>query len=45
MHKREFLRTLGGGALGLVIGPDIAARMARVAGVAPAELARDEPFW
>ena len=42
MQKREFLRTLGGGALGLLITPDLAARMARVS---PRALARDEPFW
>lgn len=42
MQKREFLRTLGGGALGLLITPDLAARMARVT---PQALARDEPFW
>ncbi|MCE9601124.1 MAG: aminotransferase class V-fold PLP-dependent enzyme [Gemmatimonadetes bacterium] len=42
MHKREFLRTLGGGALGLLITPELAARMARVT---PQALARDEPFW
>ena len=42
MHKREFLRTLGGGALGLLITPELATRMARVT---PHALARDEPFW
>lgn len=42
MQKREFLRTLSGGALGLLITPDLMARMARVS---PRELAGDEPFW
>ena len=42
MHKREFLRTLGGGALGLMIGPDLVRRLERAT---PAALAADEPFW
>ncbi|MBK7906425.1 MAG: aminotransferase class V-fold PLP-dependent enzyme [Gemmatimonadetes bacterium] len=42
MRKREFLRTLGGGALGLMIGPDLVRRLERAT---PAALAADEPFW
>lgn len=42
MQKREFLRTLGGGALGLMIGPDLVRRLERAT---PAALAADEPFW
>ncbi|MEK0430556.1 MAG: hypothetical protein RL139_360 [Gemmatimonadota bacterium] len=42
MDKREFLRTLGGSSLGLLLGPDLLDRMA---GVPPAILAADEPFW
>ena len=42
MDKREFLRTLGGSSLGLFLGPDLLDRMA---GVPPAILAADEPFW
>ena len=42
MHKRDFLRTLGGSTLGLLMGPDLVRRMEAVA---PAALAADEPFW
>ncbi len=42
MHKRAFLRTLGGSTLGLLMGPDLVRRMEAVA---PAALASDEPFW
>ncbi len=42
MDKREFLRTLGGSTLGLMLGPDLVARMERVT---PRQLAGDEPFW
>lgn len=42
MDKREFLRTLGGSSLGLLLSPDLLDRMA---GVPPAILAADEPFW
>ncbi len=42
MQKREFLRTLAGGALGLLITPEMADHMARVS---PRALASDEPFW
>lgn len=42
MHKRDFLRTLGGSALGLVIGPDLVRRLEAAT---PAVLATDEPFW
>ena len=42
MDKREFLRTLGGSTLGLMLGPDLVARMERVS---PRQLGTDEPFW
>lgn len=42
MHKREFLRTLGGSSLGLLLSP---ALFDRLASAAPATLARDEDFW
>ena len=42
MHKRDFLRTLGGSALGLMMGPDLARRLEAAT---PAALASDEPFW
>lgn len=42
MHKRDFLRTLGGSALGLMLGPDLARRLEAAT---PAALASDEPFW
>lgn len=42
MDKREFLRTLGGSALGLVITPDLVRRMERAT---PVVLASDEAFW
>jgi selenocysteine lyase/cysteine desulfurase len=42
MDKREFLRTVGGGSLGLFLGPEL---MARMAAAPPAVLAADDPFW
>ena len=42
MHKRDFLRTLGGTSLALVLGE---VPWARYAALAPAQLAQDEPFW
>jgi len=42
MDKREFLRTIGGSTLGMMLGPDLVARMERVT---PRQLAGDEPFW
>jgi len=42
MDKREFLRTIGGGSLGLLMAPDL---WDRVAGIPPATLAADDPFW
>jgi hypothetical protein len=42
MDKREFLRTIGGGSLGLLMAPDL---WDRVAGISPATLAADDPFW
>lgn len=42
MHKREFLRTLGGASLGLLLGDRIWAQYAELPARA---LAEDEPFW
>ncbi len=42
MDKRDFLRTLGGGTLGLLLTPSLARRLEAAA---PAELASDEAFW
>ena len=42
MNKREFVRTMGGGAAAMVFGPDLFARYAHVPA---AELAPDEKFW
>jgi selenocysteine lyase/cysteine desulfurase len=42
MHKRDFLRTMGGASLGLLLGDKL---WAQHASVAPAELARDDDFW
>ena len=42
VDKREFIRTLGGSSLGLLLGPDLLDRMT---GVSPAVLAADDPFW
>jgi selenocysteine lyase/cysteine desulfurase len=42
MDKREFLRTLGGASLALVLGREAWARYAKLP---PAQLAQDEDFW
>ena len=42
MNKREFLRTMGGASLGLLLGDRLWAQYAELP---PAALARDEPFW
>lgn len=42
MHKRDFLRTLGGAAIGLALSP---AERRLLAAAPPAELARREEFW
>ena len=42
MHKREFLRTIGGASLGAILGPAV---LARYASLPAQELAEDEAFW
>jgi len=42
MNKREFLRTMGGASLGLLLGDRVWAQYAQVP---PASLATDEEFW
>lgn len=42
MHKRDFLRTLGGAAIGLALSP---AERRLLAATPPAALARREDFW
>lgn len=42
MHKRDFLRTIGGAAIGLALSP---AEQRLLADTAPAVLARREDFW
>ena len=42
MNKREFIRTLGGASLGLMVSPSI---LARYASVPHEEVAEDEAFW
>lgn len=42
MHKRDFLRTLGGAAIGLALSP---AERQLMAATSPAALARHEDFW
>jgi selenocysteine lyase/cysteine desulfurase len=42
MHKRDFLRTVGGASLAALFGD---VPWARYAALAPAALAQDEPFW
>ncbi|MEO8620242.1 MAG: aminotransferase class V-fold PLP-dependent enzyme [bacterium] len=42
MNKRDFLRTMGGASLGLLLGDRLWAQYAEMA---PAALAQDEPFW
>lgn len=45
MNKRDFVRTMGGGAAAMVFGPDINALFARYAHVSAGELAQDAQFW
>ena len=42
MNKREFLRTMGGASLGLLLGESVWAQYAQVP---PSSLATDEEFW
>jgi selenocysteine lyase/cysteine desulfurase len=42
MHKREFVRTLGGASLGLLFSPSV---LARYMAMPHTELAQDEAFW
>ena len=42
MHKRDFLRTLGGASLGVMFSPAVLARYASLPAL---ELAEDEAFW
>jgi hypothetical protein len=42
MHKRDFLRTLGTGALAALLPAD---RLAHWGALAPARLAAEEDFW
>jgi selenocysteine lyase/cysteine desulfurase len=42
MHKRDFLRAVGGASLALFLSEELRAHAARLA---PAELAADEKFW
>ncbi|MFI5236045.1 MAG: aminotransferase class V-fold PLP-dependent enzyme, partial [Gemmatimonadales bacterium] len=42
MHKRDFIRSIGGGTLALVFGETL---WARYAALPPATLATDESFW
>ena len=42
MDKRDFLRTLGAGSLGIALSP---ALLARLQAATPAALAQDDPFW
>ena len=42
MHKRDFIRTLGGATLGLMLGDEL---WARAAATPPHRLAQDERFW
>lgn len=42
MNKRDFVRTMGGGAAAMVFGPELFARYAHVSAAA---LAEDEKFW
>ena len=45
MNKRDFVRTVGGGAAAMAFGPTLSELFARVAHVGPAALAEDEKFW
>lgn len=42
MHKRAFLKTLGGSSLGLMLASELLTRMAAAT---PASLASDDSFW
>lgn len=42
MDKRDFLRTLGAGTLGVALSP---ALRAQLQAMSPAALAQDDPFW
>jgi selenocysteine lyase/cysteine desulfurase len=42
MRKRDFVRSLGGASIGLLIGEDL---WARYAALPPHQLAQDEAFW
>lgn len=42
MNKRQFLRTLSGASIGLLLGDKL---WAQYSGLAPQQLAIDEPFW
>lgn len=42
MDKRDFLRTLGAGSLGIALSP---ALLARLQAATPEALAQDDPFW
>ena len=45
MNKRDFVRTMGGGAAAMIFGPDLNALFARYAHVPAGELAQDAQFW
>ena len=45
MNKRDFVRTVGGGAAAMAFGPDLNSLFARYAHVPAAALAEDEKFW
>lgn len=45
MNKRDFVRTVGGGAAAMAFGPDLNTLFARHAHVPAAALAEDEKFW
>src|ERR1043165_1635982 len=42
MNKRDFVRTVGGAAVGMFFGPELLAQMAATPAAA---LAEDEKFW
>jgi len=42
MNKREFLRSIGGASLGVLVSDDL---LTRLAATPPATLARDDDFW
>ncbi|HVZ48781.1 MAG TPA: aminotransferase class V-fold PLP-dependent enzyme [Gemmatimonadaceae bacterium] len=45
MNKRDFVRTMGGGAAAMAFGPSLGEMFARVRHVGAAALAQDEAFW